>query len=111
VLDPRRIVSRGGARSGLGSEAPRLDHLNDLAPASDQIGEKSCHLVRHLPQLRLDRLGEVEPGDAFGQAFVAHATRTVGFGGVVLELDGCAISSIAVSGLVAISNPPLTFIA
>jgi len=35
------------------------DHLNDLAPASDQIGEKSCHLVWHLPQLRLGRLGEV----------------------------------------------------
>jgi hypothetical protein len=28
-------------------------------PASDQIGEKSCHLVRHLPQLRLGRLGEM----------------------------------------------------
>jgi hypothetical protein len=46
------------------AQAPRAltfggDHLNDLAPASDQIGEKSCHLVRHLPQLRLGRFGEV----------------------------------------------------
>jgi hypothetical protein len=24
------------------------DHLNDLAPASDQAGEMSCHLVWHV---------------------------------------------------------------
>jgi len=25
------------------------DHLNDLAPARDQIGETSCHLIRQWP--------------------------------------------------------------
>ena len=25
------------------------DHLDDLAPASDQLGEKSCDLVGYLP--------------------------------------------------------------
>ncbi len=35
------------------------DHLDDLAPASDQIGQKSRHLVRHAPQLRFGRLGKV----------------------------------------------------
>ena len=46
VSTPTRTLSFGG------------NHLNDLAPPSD-IGGKSCHLVRHLPQLRLGRLGEV----------------------------------------------------
>jgi hypothetical protein len=52
----------------LSPQAPRAltfggHHLNDLAPASDQIGEKSCHLVRHLPQLRLeDAAAEVARG-------------------------------------------------
>jgi hypothetical protein len=46
VSMPTRTLSFGG------------NHLNDLAPPSD-IGGKSCHLVRHLPQLRLGRLGEV----------------------------------------------------
>jgi len=30
-----------------------------LAPPRDQMGEKSCRFIRHLPQLRLGRLGEV----------------------------------------------------
>src|SRR5262245_28690780 len=35
------------------------DHLDDLAPPSNQIGEKSCRFVRQLAQLRLGCLGEV----------------------------------------------------
>ena len=29
------------------------NHLDDLAPACDQIGKTSCHLIRQLPKLRL----------------------------------------------------------
>jgi hypothetical protein len=36
-----------------------MRRARDLAPASDQAGEKSCHLVRHLPEFRLGRLGKV----------------------------------------------------
>ena len=35
------------------------DHLDDLAPVRNQIGETSCHLIRQLPELRLGCLGEM----------------------------------------------------
>ncbi len=35
------------------------DHLDDLAPARDQIDETSCHLIRQLPELRFGCLGEM----------------------------------------------------
>ena len=35
------------------------NHLDDLAPARDQIGKTSCHRIRQLPKLRFGCLGEM----------------------------------------------------
>src|SRR5262252_4769893 len=51
VLSPRRIASRGGARSGRGGEAPRLGALEDTMTTEQKIIRAKLGLLELAKQL------------------------------------------------------------
>ena len=54
------------------------NHLDNLAPARDQIGETSCHLIGQLPELRfgcLGKMGDHRRVDRIGLGSFAESHR------------------------------------
>src|SRR5438045_8077456 len=69
------------------------DHIDDLAPASDQLGEKSCHLVRYLPELRL-------------VASAKWAITTASIGSVLARLPRALAEARTCAGLTTTTGRP-----
>ena len=63
------------------------NHLDDLASTSDQIGEKSRHLVRQLPQFWFSRFGEMSDYSCIDRIGLGPFAERLGEGAYLRRVD------------------------